>query len=240
MTAHPDEVALLGLMDGALDPAAHAAADAHVRACAACRAELELLRRRMRRLEEVLARTDFPVPASRAPGARVIPLRRAFPGWLRAAAVLLAVVGAAALATPARAWLAERWTALAGGPVKPAPAPRPSAAPAPAPVPSAYVRFAAVGPGFALQVQHPQRGGGLRLRTGSSPMATAQVVPGTGTADLLVLPSGLRIGNVPGSATEYVVVLPPSVRKVTVRVGSVPASVFRAPELRGAGVRVPL
>jgi hypothetical protein len=241
MTAHPDEVALLGLMDGALDPAAHAAADAHVGACAACGAELELLRRRMRRLEEVLARTDFPVPATRVPGARVIPLRPAFPGWMRAAAVLLAVAGAAALATPARAWLAERWTALSGVQAKPAPAPRPSAAPAPvAEPPTAYVRFAAAGPDFSLHVQHPQRGGALRLRTGSSSAATAQVVAGTGTADLLVLPAGLRIGNAPGSSAEYAVVLPPSVRTVAVRVGGAPPVLYRAPELGGAGVRVAL
>jgi hypothetical protein len=238
MTTHPDEAALLGLMDGALDPAAHAAAEAHVRACAACRAELDLLRRRMRRLEEVLARTDFPVPSR---GARVIPLRRAVPQWLRAAAVLLAVVSAAALATPARAWLAERWSALAGTQAKPAPAPRPRPTmSAPASAPSAYVRFEAAGPGFALQVAHPQRAGTLLLRTGSSSAATAQVLPGTGTADLLVLPTGLRIGNAPGSAAEYVVVLPPSVRTVTVRIGTSPPVVYRASELGGAGMRVPL
>ncbi|HEX8358519.1 MAG TPA: hypothetical protein VF613_00260 [Longimicrobium sp.] len=238
MTTHPDEAALLGLMDGALDPAAHAAADAHVSACAACRAELDLLRRRMRRLEEVLARTDFPLPSR---GAKVIPLRRAVPGWLRAAAVLLAVVGAAALATPARAWLSGRWSALAGVQAKPAPAPRPGpAAPASAAAPSAYVRFDVAGPAFALHIQHPQRAGTLLLRAGSSSAATAQVVPGTGSADLLVLPSGLRIGNAPGSAAEYVIVLPPSVQSVAVRVGDASPVIYRASRMGGAGVRVPL
>lgn len=232
---HPDEATLLGLMDDALEGDERDAAEAHVRGCIACRAEMEHLQRRMRRLEEMLARTDFPLPEP-----KVVPLRpraRATSRWMRAAAVVLVTLGAAALATPARAWIASWLSGLAPKPrveAKHTPPPPPVGAPAQ----SSQVRFPVHGPTFTLTVARTQRAGGVVIRASSSGAATAEVV--AGTADLLVLPDGLRIGNAPGSAAEYVVVLPPSVRTVRIRVGDRAPVTLRTATLGARGTRVRL
>jgi hypothetical protein len=241
---HPDEAKLLGLMDDALGAGERAVAEAHLRECASCRADLHRLRRRLGRLDELLARTDFLPPAGR--DAKVVPLRRrARPGaasWLRAAAVVLVLAGAAALATPARAWMAE-WLAgsrgPSAGPASPA-APAPRAAPAAGAKQSSQVRFAAAGASFTLWIEGPQRAGAVTVRTTPSGAATAEVVAGTGDAELLVVPQGLRIRNAPESAAEYRVTIPASVRTVRVRVGEASTLLLRTPEIGASGVRVGL
>ena len=62
--AHPDDGALLRLLDGE-------AADAqfHVASCAACRERLGTLRRRASALSSLLGRADFPIPSSAPPMA---------------------------------------------------------------------------------------------------------------------------------------------------------------------------
>jgi hypothetical protein len=240
---HPDEAKLLGLMDDALDAGERAAAEAHVAECASCRADLDRLRRRLDRLDGLLARTDFLSPGAR--DAKVVPLRRRTPpaagAWLRAAAVLLVAMGAAALATPARAWMAH-WLLGNGSrsqPAQPAPA-APAAAPALGPRQSSQVRFAAAGPSFTLWIESPQRAGALLVRSTPSGAATAEVVAGTGDAELLVVPQGLRIRNVPGSTAEYRVVIPASVRTVRVRVGQAPVLLLRTTEIGAQGTTVRL
>lgn len=243
--AHPDEGVLLRLLDGEAD-AETTAADEHAETCAACRGRLALLRRRADGLAALLAASDFPVPASAPPSigfasapstaspddadddAKVIPLRRpstpapASRPWLRAAAIILLVLGVGAVATPARAWIAALVAELLGGdpPSQPAPSPTTKSAPAPAPAAaSSRVEFVPTGSAFTIDVAHPQAAGALTLVRAAGPSATAEVVAGTGEADLLVLPSGLRIGNAAQSTAEYRVSVPASIRRVTVRVG---------------------
>lgn len=93
---HPDEAVLNALADGSLPRAEEARAEAHLRSCVACRAELRALR------EVVAEARDLPrgiaPPRDLWPGVREriggsrggSPARR----WLAAAAVLLVAAGA--------------------------------------------------------------------------------------------------------------------------------------------------
>jgi len=249
--AHPEDGVLLRLLDGEADAAEQATAAPHAAACAECRARMDALARRRDRLAALLARTDFPVPASAAPEPGVIPLhsrRRetAAPArpWLRAAAIVLVVLGAGVVASPARAWIArmltEAWESVAGD-APPAPAPAPAPAPKPAEqAPAAQVGFVPTGAELSVVVAHPQEAGVLTVAAAPGASATAEVVGGTGSADLLVLPAALHVRNAPGSAAEYRVTLPASVRRVRVRVGGGRETVVNMAEVGAEGRRVEL
>ena len=269
LTGHPDDGALLRLLDGE-DDGDTAAAREHVATCADCRRRLATLRRRGERLAVLLARTDFPVPAS-APGpvgevasddaipaieaspssdAKVIPLRRRTAAastdsrrtWLRAAAIVLLVLGVGVVATPARAWIAAFLSDLMGGgdpaPVETPVAPPTVDQPPAAPAASSSVRFVPAGSTFRIDVAHEQAAGGLTLLRAEGESATAEVLGGE--ADLLVLPSGLRIGNRAGSAADYRVSVPAGVRRVTVRVGGGAPTTVDAAEIGAEGRRIGL
>jgi hypothetical protein len=248
---HLDDGALVRIADA--DAAPLAAERAHVDACTECAARLASVRRRSVRLSAVLARADLPLPALSIPGpasATVIPLRRAasprpaVPGWMRVAAVVLATLGLALAASPARAWIGEwiaaHWPspethrpAAARAPVRPPPAAR--RAPA-----GSRVEFAAPAGEFRLEIAHPQKAGALTLEATAEAGASAEVVGGTGSADLMVLPAGLRIGNTAGSTADYRIALPASVRTVRLRIGGGPARTIRASELGSKPLRVDL
>ncbi|HEU0053101.1 MAG TPA: hypothetical protein VFQ39_07980, partial [Longimicrobium sp.] len=71
----------------------------------------------------------------------------------------------------------------------------------------------------------------------SGASATAEVVGGD--ADLLVLPSGLRIGNAAASTAEYRIGIPDGVRRVTVRAGGTTTTVETS-RIGAEGVRIGL
>jgi hypothetical protein len=249
--AHPEDGVLLRLLDGEAD-AAEQAAGAHAAGCAECRARMDAMVRRRDRLNALLARTDFPVPAASAPEPGVIPLharrREAAPArpWLRAAAIILVVLGVGVMASPARAWIArwitEAWESVAGdGDAPPAPAPAPTPAPEPAEqTAAAQVGFVPTGAELTVVVAHAQDAGALTVAAAQGESATAEVVGGTGSADLLVLPAALHVRNVPGSAAEYRLTLPSSVRRVRVRVGGGRETVVNMAEVGDSGRRVEL
>ena len=251
--AHPDEGALLRLLDGEADADERAGWTAHVDACERCRGELERFRARRERLGALLARADFPVPASapprpgvvRLPLARAAQARPADRRWLRAAAAVLLLLAAAAVATPARAWIAEwlgaRWAALA----QPAPERgRPAPAPAPAPVApaqsasSARVRFVPTRSELLVDVAHRQAAGAITLVAADGEAAGAEVL-GTDAVDLLVVPDGVRIRNRGTSSAGYRVTVPAGVRRVRLRVAGAERVVGRG-ELGTAGWTMPL
>ncbi|HET7233415.1 MAG TPA: hypothetical protein VFJ16_25615 [Longimicrobium sp.] len=257
---HLDDGDLLCLLDGEADAASHHDAAAHLRACPACRERMERYRTRRDRLAQLLARADFPVPASAAPpsaskdadDAKVIPLRpRAAPArvvnrpWLRAAAVVLLLIAAAAVATPARAWIAA-WIGRQVDRVthesQPAPQrPRVVQTPAPpvAPQPSAQVRFVPGGGELRVDVAHTQASGALTLVRVDGPAASAEVV-GPQSVELLVVPSGLRIRNTAAASADYRVQVPDGVRRVHVRIGGGRETVVDRAEIESAGRTIPL
>jgi hypothetical protein len=249
-TGHPEDGVLLRLLDGEASDVERARDGAHAASCDECRARMAAMERRKASLGALLARTDFPVPASAPPETKVIPLRpRAVPDrpWLRAAAILLVVIAAGVVASPARAWIgrwvAERWAELTGDAPERTPppaAPAPAPAPAPQEAPASQVSFVPSGGELRVVVAHPQAAGALTLAAAEGSSATAEVVGGTGMADLLVLPAALHVRNAPGSAAEYRLALPSTVRRVRVRVGDGRETVVEMAGVDAAGRRVEL
>lgn len=263
--SHLDDGDLLCLLDGEAEAASRADAATHLDACAECRRRMERYRTRRERLAHLLARADFPVPAAAGPatapklvpdaadGAKVIPLRPRAAGrpgrftdrpWLRAAAVVLLLLAAATVATPARAWIVEwvtrQWARVAHR--EPAPAPRvvrtPDAPPAP-PQASAQVRFVPGGSELRVEVAHPQPSGVLTLVRVDGPAASAEVM-GTQPVELLVVPSGLRIRNTASTVAEYRVQVPDGIRRVRVRIAGGRETVVERAEIGGGPRTIPL
>jgi hypothetical protein len=82
---------------------------------------------------------------------------------------------------------------------------------------STRVEFIPSGADFSLHFASPQRAGGLTLRRGENPAAVAEVAGGT--AELLILPDGIRVQNAGSSTAEYRLTVPPEVERVRIRVG---------------------
>lgn len=117
---HPNEGALLALIDGELDAPSEAALREHLARCEPCRAELQTLRNDTMELSGALRLLDRAPPVGRAwQGVAVRRVRRAAVPLRRAAALLL-VAGGALSATvpgsPVRGWTADAWRQLAGSP----------------------------------------------------------------------------------------------------------------------------
>lgn len=259
LVPHLSDGELVRLLDGECDPAERERAEAHTASCEPCAARLARLRQRTTRLAQMLERADFPVPHAPAPADAgeeapgVIPLRRR-PGpaaspagrpWLRVAAVILVALGIGVAASPARAWIAqwiaERLAADRAGSGDPAPsAPPAQAVPTAPPAAVAQVQFTPAGSEFTLEVAHRQAAGAVLLERSAGPNATAEVVGGTGGADLLVLPAGLRIQNAPGSAAEYRVSVPAGIERVRLRVGGGRTRVVETAGLSAEGERIEL
>ncbi|MFL5386822.1 MAG: hypothetical protein ACJ8GN_30380 [Longimicrobiaceae bacterium] len=252
--AHPDEGALVRLLDGEADAAERASHGAHVGGCELCRRELARVRARRERLAALLVRADFPMPASSPPEPGVIrfprvrpePARRMDRRWLRAAAAVLLLVAAAAVATPARAWIAEwlgeRWAALThrtSEERRPVPAPAP-APPAPAQaVSSSKVSFVPGGSELRVEFAQRQAAGALTLVAVDGDAAYAEVLGSDVLVDVLVGPSGVRIRNDAGMTVGYRVAVPAGVRRVRLRVGGAERVVARA-DIGPVGWAMPL
>jgi anti-sigma factor RsiW len=240
---HLDDGALVRLIDGEAADGERAGVEAHLAACPVCAARLGSLRRRSVNLGLLLARGDFAVPS--APAAPVDELaarrqarreapRAASRAWLRAAAVAALVIGAGLFSSPVRAWFRD----LLGGAGSGAPvAVQPAPAPAPVPVEgsqsaSARVRFTPQGEELLVEIAHAQASGALVIAASPSSVATAEVrAPVGALADLLVLPTGLRIDNRAVSLAEYHVTVPSTVQRVRVRIGTAPSITVSAAEL---------
>lgn len=240
---HLPDGELIRLLDGELDVGETARLQAYLEECAACRQRLQTLRRRSARLTTLLAAADWQTPAALPLPVDELARRRAArhaPGtpWRRAAAVAALLLGAALLASPARAWITEwvgaRWQQIIGN--EPA-APPPAQPTAPAPQSlGARVHFTPVGDEFVLEFATRQPDGSVALERSTGAEATVEVLHGS--AELLVLPDGVRVRNTPESSAEYRVVVPAGIRRVPLRVGE-KTRVLTTTELSG-GIRLPL
>jgi anti-sigma factor RsiW len=241
---HLDDGAIVRFLDGEAAADERAGVEAHLAACPVCADRLVDLRRRSLNLGILLSRGDFAVPplpaAPAAPVVDELAARRAarrMPArpWLQAAAVAMLLVSAGLFAAPVRGWV----RGLLGGdaPVAERPAPPLPAPTTEVPRAGARIQFTPQGAELSVEVSHPQAGGALLLEAGPGTTVSAEVraPAGTAPAELLVLPSALRIANDPASVAEYRVTVPASVRRVRVRIGSAPPTIV---ERAGLGRRI--
>jgi anti-sigma factor RsiW len=208
---HLDEETIQRLLDGELDPAAQAAARAHLPACPGCRDRLAETEREEARMRELLGRLDG-APAAADPEAALARARGGRPEWLRRAAVVAFAVAAAGAAyalpgSPVRGWIA-RWTG-GGEP----PAVKESAASGVS-VPAGErftIRFEAAQARGAVTVTVTDRADVLVRALGGAPRFTSD-------------PERLTVANA-GSAADYEVELPRTAPQVEILVGE--RTVFR-------------
>ncbi len=177
----------------------------------------DFLNRRARRLSALLREADPPVPPIAFPAERIARAarRRAVVRWRVAAALSLFAVAAVGV-RPVRAWIVEAardlWAAAAGAPRAVAPPPARAAG-------ASSVTFRPLSAEFVLRVARTQAGGTLVIETTSATSASASAAAGQGSAELVVLPDGLRIVNDSASAASYVVRLPATIVRIDVGVG---------------------
>jgi hypothetical protein len=237
----PDDAELVRYLDDELDAIGRARLERQIAADPASALRLETLRRRGRRMAELLASADAHVlgngrtaPAgaprllSNPPRAAQTHVDRAATrrtNLLRAAVIVLALAAAAVLAPPVRALIADGLARLADtvGRTPPA-APRPDAATAadaadPAGNRDGVVFQLIVGTtDFRIDVDSEQRAGALVLRRGEPGSGSAEIDGPAADAELLVAAGTLRVLNNEGATASYVIVLPATVRRVHVRV----------------------
>ena len=180
--------------------------------------ESDLLIRRARRLSALLREADHPVPQIAFPVERIARAarHRTIVRWRAAAAIALFAVAVVGV-HPVRAWILQAarvlWSAASG-------APRPAAPPVARVAGASTVTFSPPSAVFVLRVAQAQSGGTLTIETTSASSASASAGGGQGSAELVVLPDGLRIVNDPASAVSYVVRLPATVARIEVGVGA--------------------
>ena len=222
--AHLDEAALLRLVDGEAHDALPAV-ETHLSACGDCSRRLDIVRRRSEALSSILARASVEplddglrYQQRMAIEARLArsPRRLARPAWrsplVRAAAAIVILAGLAAAAPPVRSWIASHISLISPPTVTPVPAgvkPRPNLAPN-------EVYFAISGPELAVTLTSPQLTGRLIVRRAEDTRSSASVVGGS--AELVVLPDGVRIRNDTASAASYVLRAGAGVQRVRLRI----------------------
>jgi hypothetical protein len=222
--AHLDDAELLSLADGEAHDAL-AAAETHLSACADCSRRLEIVRGRNEALSAILARASVqPLDGESRRGQREAiearlaysSRRRARPMWrsplARAAAGIVIAASLAAAAPPIRSWIASHISAISQPEVTPVPAgvkPQPNVAPN-------EVYFPISGTELAVTLTSSQLGGRVIVRRADDTRSSASVVGGS--AELVVLPDGVRIRNQTTSSASYVLRAGTGVQRVRVRV----------------------
>jgi hypothetical protein len=144
-------------------------------------------------------------------------------GWLRAAAIVLVLIGGAMAVAPVRAWIVDALQRLMGS-ESVMPAPDPAVVPAPPGDPFAFT-FDLTGTVIAIEIDHVQASGTLTIRQADVARPGAEIRAGNAEEGFVVLPSGLRITNSATSTASYVIVVPPTITRATLRIaGASPAT----------------
>lgn len=212
---HIEDGDIIRLLDGECGQAEERSIREHLRECAQCQSEADELERLSRGFGLLLQRADVTPAQSEAttrrlekPAARPVHT----PRWtrtrvLKAAAVVALVITAIGV-SPARAWLVDGWQAIKSLFVEESAEPTqpPETATAPA-----VVTFTPRGPAFTIDVSSAQISGTVSLAMDSGPSASARVLGGDGSEELVVHRGGLHIVNAPTSSARYEIVVPRSV-----------------------------
>jgi hypothetical protein len=224
---HLEDGDVIRLLDGECSEEEARLFRTHLDRCDDCQRKTDELRRLSQELSSALQLTDEPPATGDSSPPEVLgTIRPSLPQrhWTRwrvtRAAAAIVILAAALSATPARAWLVEGWDALkslvVGEPVE-----QPEVAPAPVESGeiSSVITFTPAGPEFMLQVIHVQAGGTLYLTVAPTASASAGVMGGDGSEEIVVLPNGFQIRNATTSTASYEVRLPNHLETLEVRVG---------------------
>jgi hypothetical protein len=138
--------------------------------------------------------------------------------WLRAAAIILALAGAAMVVPPVRAWVIDQLQKLGGEDGRTDTPTQPADGVASAAADTLPVTFAVTQPSFDIVFESAQVGGRrLTLRSTEDAAATIQI---SGASEgITTLPASLRIANTATAAVNYELSLPALVKLVRVRIG---------------------
>jgi anti-sigma factor RsiW len=224
---HMEDGDVIRLLDGECSQEEARLFHAHLHECDECRCKMDELCQLSQDFSCALQLEDQPAtPRDSSPPevvGKIRPsvLQRHWSRWrVTRAAAAIVILTAALSATPARAWLAERWDALKSLVVG-APAEQPEAVPAPieprelGPV----ITFTPAGPEFTLRIVHVQAGGTLYLTVDPTASASAGVIGGDGSEEIVVLPDGFQIRNAATSTASYEVRLPSHLETLEVHIG---------------------
>lgn len=218
-TPHPDDAALVRLVDGELPSHEAHEVERHLDGCPSCVERFRALEQRDQRVRAWLTTHDPPPPA-RSTYDLEPRTRRAWPRWSAAASILLAVAVAAG---PARAWLLDRIGAPDDAPSVAAatPAPASGAATSFAPDPGT-LRLEIVGARFPLQVVLER-----------SPDELVHLIAPDDQSELLVRSSSVRIRDAAVPERVYRLSLPRSVSALRIvhDAGRVDSLVAISPQL---------
>ena len=240
--AHLDDGALLRHVDGELEPAEAGSVEAHLAACARCRAELDAIAAAANRVATSLRLIDFaPEIDGRQTG---VARRAASPAWhsspiWRAAAAIALVAGLALAIAPVRAWIAERFGFATDRTATESPASLDAPATGAAEGTGIRVAFVPTGDQFRILLATPQAEGALHLAAAPGDTASGEIV-GTDDSDLLVLPDGLGIRNHPFSTADYRVAVPRHMAAVEVEVAGRAEWRGSPEDLPADGIRIEL
>jgi hypothetical protein len=180
------------------------------------------------------------IEGARAMLTRRLATSRASGGhWLRAAAVILFLLGAGLFVPPVRAWIVDRLESLVPGEdavVEMSPAIRSADDTAPL----AY-RIAVTGSTLFLDVDAAQAGGELTVRVADVANASLEPMDADAGDPVLVMPDEdrVRIQNGEASTASYRLTLPQSVATLRIRIGGGLVRTFEL-DAAGAEVRIPL
>lgn len=243
---HVTDGEVLRALDQQLEPSERARVTAHLESCDQCAALLTRARRRQQRLAQLLRDTDFDTPAttlrpSDSPviDSRVARQRRAQriartwqQPWLRVAAAIVLLLGVTLTITPVRAlvvdWVREQWSRLVNADRSAEPATAPEAVTAPI---GPRIEFTHEATEFRIEFTVAQSTGSLAARQGAGEQVIAEST--SPNAELLVLPTGLRVDNRQAPGASYTLVLPSSVSTLVVQVGERTVARWSAQQLSG-------
>ena len=224
---HMEDGDVIRLLDGECSQQEARLFRTHLHQCDDCLRKMDELRQLSQDLSSALQLADAPPkPRDSSPpevvGTILPPVpHRHWTRWrVTRAAAALVILAAALSATPARAWLAERWDSLKSLVVG-APGEQPEVAPAPIEPRElgSVITFTPAGPEFTLWIVHLQAEGTLYLTVDPTASASAGVIGGDGSEEIVVLPDGFQIRNAATSTASYEVRLPNHLETLEVRIG---------------------
>lgn len=215
---HIEDGDIIRLLDGECVPDEERLIRRHLLECDRCRREADELERLSRGFGFLLQRADLvPVPTdgtNRRPEETAV-THALKPRWTRIrilkAAAAVALVITAIGVSPARAWLVDGWQAIRSLFTEESAAPTQPSSPSETATAPAVVTFTPRGPEFTIDVSSAQATGKISLAIDSAPLASARVLGGDGSEELIVHRGGLRIVNTPTSSASYEIAVPRSV-----------------------------